>query len=323
MSKFELIRTEAANHSVQRMCRLLEVSRSGYYAYLERRAKPLPERQERLLAMIRATHAECQGAYGVRRIHRELVESGEQVSRKTVRRIMREHGIRAVQTPNFIKTTDSNHALGFAENLLKQDFCVDEPDRVWVGDITYVWTAEGWCYLAVLLDLFSRRVVGWAFDDHLRTELPLRALTRALEARSPAPGLIHHSDRGCQYAAHAYRKVLATWQASQSMSDAGNCYDNAVAESFFASLKKERLHHMAFATRTEAYDAIESYIDGFYNPTRRHSTLGYISPLQYEREGGAIAVSPRAGPSCSLTGPLRLKQRRRDRGPRASVAARA
>ena len=297
MSPFELIRTETANDtpsnkgtSVKRMCRLLEVSRSGYYDHLNRQAAPPPEREERLIAMIRAIHAECEGAYGVRRMHRELLEAGERVSRKRVRRLMRDNGIRSVQTPKFIKTTDSNHDLGYAPNLLNQQFGVDAPDRAWVGDITYVWTAEGWCYLAVLLDLYSRRVVGWALDDNLRTELPLRALQRALEARSPSSGLIHHSDRGSQYAAHAYRKVLAKWKASQSMSDAGNCYDNAVAESFFASLKKERLHHMAFATRTEAYDAIERYIDGFYNPARRHSALGYISPLQYEQEGAPIAA---------------------------------
>jgi putative transposase len=297
MSTFELIRTETANKmdsnketSVKRMCRLLEVSRSGYYDFLDRKTASPPEREERLLAMIRAIHAQYEGAYGVRRMHRELVEAGEKVSRKRVRRIMRENGIRSVHTPKFIKTTDSNHDLGYSPNLLNQDFGVDAPDRVWVGDITYVWTAEGWCYLAVLLDLYSRRVVGWALDDNLRTELPLRALQRALEARSPSSGLIHHSDRGSQYAAHAYRKVLAKWKASQSMSGAGNCYDNAVAESFFASLKKERLHHMAFATRTEAYDAIARYIDGFYNPARRHSALGNTSPLQYEREGVAMAA---------------------------------
>jgi putative transposase len=291
MSPFELIRTEAADHSIQRMCRLLGVSRSGYYDYLSRREQPpVTPRLDRLVALIRAIHAACEGAYGVRRMHRELLDAGENVSRKLVRRLMREHGIRSVHTRRFRKTTDSNHDLGFAPNLLEQDFAVQMPDRVWVGDITYVWTAEGWTYLAVLLDLYSRRVVGWAMDDSLHTELPLRALQRALGARSPAPGLIHHSDRGSQYAAHGYRKLLAHWQVSQSMSGAGNCYDNAVAESFFASLKKERLHHMVFATRTEAYDAVERYIDGFYNPVRRHSLLGYVSPLRYELQDGAVAA---------------------------------
>jgi putative transposase len=292
VSEFELIRTEAANEgaSVKRMCRLLEVSRSGYYDHVARRTAPPPSREERLVARIRSIHAAAEGAYGVRRIHRELLEAGEKLSRNLVRRLMRDNGIRSVQTPKFTKTTDSNHDLGFTPNLLNQDIETTAPDRVWVGDITYVWTAEGWCYLAVILDLYSRRVVGWALDDNLRTELPLRALQRALAARSPSAGLIHHTDRGSQYAAQAYRKVLATWQVSQSMSDAGNCYDNAVAESFFASLKKERLHHMAFATRTEAYDAIERYIDGFYNPSRRHSALGYVSPLQYEQQAAPIAA---------------------------------
>lgn len=292
MSEFELIRTEAANHtaSVKRMCRLLGVSRSGYYGHVARRLDPPPSQDDRLVARMRAIHAAYEGAYGVRRMHRELVEAGETVSRKRVRRLMRDNGIRAVQTPRFIKTTDSKHDLGYAPNLLRQDFTATAADRVWVGDITYIWTAEGWCYLAVLLDLYSRRVVGWAMDDNLRTDLPLRALQRALAARSPAPGLIHHTDRGSQYAARQYRKLLATWQVAQSMSDAGNCYDNAVAESFFASLKKERLHHAAFATRTEAYDAVESYIDGFYNPSRRHSALGYVSPLQYEREAVSMAA---------------------------------
>jgi putative transposase len=290
MSPFELIRTEAADHSIQRMCRLLGVSRSGYYDYLARREQPPVPRHDRLLALIRSIHSACQGAYGVRRMHRELLEAGQNVSRKLVRKLMREHGIRSVHPRPFRKTTDSNHALGFAPNLLGQDFAISAPDRIWVGDITYVWTAEGWAYLAVMLDLYSRRVVGWAMGDSLHAELPLRALQRALGARSPAPGLIHHSDRGSQYAAHEYRKLLAHWQASQSMSSTGNCYDNAVAESFFASLKKERLHHMVFATRTEAYDAVERYIDGFYNPTRRHSLLGYVSPLAYERHEGAVAA---------------------------------
>ena len=283
MSPFELIRAEAASSAIQRLCRLLEVSRSGYYDYLARREQPAAPRYDRLVALIRAIHAACEGAYGVRRMHPELLEAGENVSRKLVRKLMREHGIRSVHTPRLHKTTDSNHTLGFAPNLLSQDFTTTAPDRVWVGDITYIWTAEGWTYLAVLLDLYSRRVVGWAMADTLHTELPLRALQRALEARSPTPGLIHHSDRGSQYAAHEYRRLLAKWQVSQSMSSTGNCYDNAVAESLFASLKKERLHHMVFATRTEAYDAVQQYIDGFYNPTRRHSLLGYVSPMLYER----------------------------------------
>lgn len=171
-----------------------------------------------------------------------------------------------------------------APNLLKQDFAVDAPNRAWVGDITYVWAGEGWSYLAVLIDLFARRVVGWAFGDNRRTELPLNALKRALASRQPSAGLIRHFDRGSQYASREYRAVLHRHQLAQSMSRAGDCYDNAVAESFFASLKKERLHRRHFATRTEAYDTIANLIDGFYNPRRRHSTLGNISPMSFENQ---------------------------------------
>ena len=290
MSVFELIRTEAAHHPVKRLCRLLEVSRSGYYDHVARRAERPPPAQDRLVVMMRAIHATCEGAYGTRRMHRELLAAGERLGRRKVRQLMRENDIRAVQTPRKPRTTDSKHDLGFAPNLLEQDFATEAPDRVWVTDITYVCTATGWCYLAVVLDLYSRRVVGWAFDEHMRTELPLRALKRALQSRNPSPGLIHHSDRGSQYAAKDYRKMLTQWQLAPSMSGTGNCYDNAVAESFFASLKKERLNHMAFATKTEAFDAIAQYIDGFYNPTRRHSTLGYISPMEYERVNVPMAA---------------------------------
>ncbi len=290
MSVFDHIRAEAAEgSSVQRVCALLGVSRSGYYDHVARQALPTPSDEERLVTKMRAFQSAANGTYGKRRMHRELVADGEQVGRRRVGRLMREHGIVAVQTKLFHKTTDSNHKLGFAPNLLQQSFATHGADRVWVGDITYLWTGEGWCYLAVLLDLFSRRVVGWAIDEHMRADLPQRALERALQARCPQPGLIHHSDRGSQYAAHGYRKVLASWSVVQSMSDAGNCYDNAVAESFFASLKKECTSRTAFATRTEAYDAVARYIDGFYNPTRRHSTLGYVSPLRYEQQAALAA----------------------------------
>jgi transposase InsO family protein len=220
------------------MCALLGVSRSGYYDHLSRQGQPPPPDDERLVTKMRAFQSTANGTYGKRRMHRELAADGECVGRRRVRRLMREHGIVAVQTRLFHKTTDSNHKLGFAPNLLQQNFATEAADRVWVGDITYLWTGEGWCYLAVLLDLFSRRVVGWAFDEHMRADLQQRALSRALLSRSPQPGLIHHSDRGSQYAAHSYRMLLAAWSVAQSMSGAGNCYDNAVAESFFASLRR-------------------------------------------------------------------------------------
>ena len=279
MSPFEIILAEAAQFPVTVLCALLGVSTSGYYAFLARGRSMREATDLRLTTKIRAVHARTRGVYGSRRMAEEL---DEPVGRNHVARLMRENDLLARSPRRFRVTTDSKHSLPIAPNLLEQDFTADGPNRVWVGDITYVWTAEGWGYLASLLDLFGRRVVGWAFADHMRTELPLKALQRALEARSPAPGLIHHSDRGSQYASREYRQVLRDHQLACSMSRAGDCYDNAVAESFFASLKKECLSRVHFATLTEAYDAIAAYIDGFYNPVRRHSALGYLSPINYE-----------------------------------------
>jgi transposase InsO family protein len=279
MSSFEIIRAEAANFPVTVLCELLEVSKSGYYAHLGREESAKELMDLRVTTKVRAIHVRTHNVYGSRRMLHEL---DEPIGRNRLARLMRENGLQAQAPRRFRVTTDSGHALPVASNLLKQDFDVDEPNRVWVGDITYVWTAQGWCYLAVLLDLFSRRVVGWAFADHMRRELPLSALHRALQARQPAAGLVHHSDRGSQYASHDYRNTLLAHQVACSMSRAGDCYDNAVAESFFASLKKECLSRVHLATRTEAHDAIKAYIDGFYNPVRRHSGLGYMSPLDYE-----------------------------------------
>jgi putative transposase len=279
VSSFEVIRAEAANFPVTVLCELLEVSKSGYYAHLARTASARQQKDERVVTKVRAIHAQTRGVYGSRRMAHEL---DEPIGRNHLARLMRENGLLARSARRFRVTTDSAHTLPVASNLLEQDFDVAEPNRVWAGDITYVWTAQGWCYLAVLLDLFSRRVVGWAFADHMRRELPLKALQRALDARRPSAGLTHHSDRGSQYASHEYRNVLLAHQVACSMSRAGDCYDNAVAESFFASLKKECLSRVHFATRTEAFDAIQAYIDGFYNPVRRHSALGYLSPIDFE-----------------------------------------
>lgn len=290
MSDFELIRAEAGTTSVQRLCRLLGVSPSGYYAWREREPSKRESDELRLVTKIRAVHQETGKAYGSRRMTTELREDGESVGRRRIQKLMRRFGLQGKAPRRFRVTTDSNHSEPIAPNLLKQDFAADAPNRVWVGDITYVWTAEGWSYLAVLLDLHSRRVVGWAFGDNMRTELPLNALERALASRQPSAGLIHHSDRGSQYASREYRAVLRRHQAAQSMSRAGDCYDNAVAESFFASLKKERLHRRHFATRTEAYDTIADFIDGFYNPRRRHSTLGNMSPMNFENQSLAQAA---------------------------------
>lgn len=288
MNPFEIIRAEAAHFPVTLLCSLLGVSTSGYYAYLGRGRSGRQESDLRLTTKIRAIHAGTRSVYGSRRMTHEL---DEVVGRNRVARLMRENGLLARSPKRFRVTTDSDHDLPVAPNLLEQNFTTDAPNRVWVADITYVWTAQGWGYLAVLLDLFARRVVGWAFADHMRRELPLKALRRALQARQPAVGLIHHSDRGSQYASREYRHVLVDHQVACSMSRAGDCYDNAVAESFFASLKKECLSRVHLATYTEAYDAIAAYIDGFYNPLRRHSALGYVSPIDYENERGRVQAA--------------------------------
>lgn len=280
MSAFELIRAEAAEFPIARLCALLGVSTSGYYAYVGRPPSERTTTDERITTKLRALQCKTLGVYGSRRMRAELDES---VGRNRVARLMRQSGLLARAPRRFRVTTDSKHSLSLAENLLKQNFTTSEPNRVWVSDITYVWTAQGWSYLAAVVDLYARRVVGWAFADHMRRELALTALRRALNTRRPAPGLIHHSDRGSQYASNEYQAMLTDNEAVCSMSRAGDCYDNAVAESFFASLKKECIRRRHFATRTEAFDAITAYIDGFYNPIRRHSALNYQSPIDFER----------------------------------------
>jgi len=293
VSPFELIRSEAAKGpqqrklrpSVQRLCSLLSVSTSGYYDW-QARISEAPRRgfsvEERLLVKMRAVQEEVDWVYGSRRLCSELVASGEAVGRRRVRRMVRENGLYPIQKRRFRKTTDADHDLGYSPNLLEQEFTTNAPDEVWVSDMTYIWSGEGWCYLATVIDLYSRRVVGWAIADNMKAQLVVRALQRAIALRSPPPGLVVHTDRGSQYASAAYRKVLRNNKLRQSMSGTGSCYDNAVAESFFASLKKECVSRRTFATRTEAFDATRAYIESFYNGKRRHSTLGYVSPISYE-----------------------------------------
>jgi transposase InsO family protein len=228
--------------------------------------------------------------YGCPRIRRALRKRGHRVSKKRVARLMRSEGLAARPKKRFRVTTDSDHEHPVAPNLLERDFSAKAPDRVWVGDITYVWTREGWMYLAVLIDVFSRRIVGWAMRPYLTQELALEALSRALELRRPAPGLIHHTDRGCQYAAKAYRKALEVAGIEQSMSRRGNCLDNAMAESFFSTLEFELLMHHVFDARTEALWAVADYIENFYNRQRMHSALDYESPVEYE-ENKSVAIA--------------------------------
>jgi putative transposase len=266
------------------MCNALEVSRSGYYAWRNHKPSKRAQENAELSAKIVEVHEESRRSYGSPRVHAELVAQGFEVGRNRVARLMRENGIVGRRKPRFRRTTDSNHKLPVAENILEREFSVDEPDRVWVADITYVWTQESWLYLAVIIDLFSRRVVGWSMAEHLRTELVLKALRAALGSRLPSEaGLLFHSDRGCQYASKAYQKALDDNGIICSMSRRGNCWDNAVAESFFSTLKTELVHNMIFLTRDSARNAIAEWIQMFYNSKRRHSSLGYATPLEAEQ----------------------------------------
>lgn len=282
MSPYELVDSEKTAFPVGALCDAVGVSRSAYYAW--RCATPSARElaNERILAEIRAIHAEHEARYGSPRIVDELRERGHDVGKHRVARLMRENGIFGRIRRRFRHTTDSQHKLPVAPNLLEQNFTATAPNQAWVGDITYIWTAEGWSYLAVLIDLYSRRVVGWAMRKSLNRELALAALQQAITRRRPAPGLVHHTDRGSQYASQDYRDALSAHGARCSMSAAGNCYDNAVAESFFATIKKELVHGCAFETRSEAYDAISNYIENYYNAKRRHSAVGNESPVNFE-----------------------------------------
>lgn len=267
------------------LCEVLDVSRSGFYAYLPRHAKGSVDAEEvALLTRVKAIATETRHSYGSRRMAKQLQDEGFNVGRAKARRLMNKAGV-TVQRPRRRgpMTTDSRHSYEVAPNLLARQFDVTAPDQVWAGDITYIWTAEGWLYLSVLVDLYSRKVVGWAMNHHMETTLVQDALQMALGRRSPSAGLMHHSDRGSQYASHAYQAMLADHGIVCSMSEKGECLDNAVAERFFGSLKREWISHGYYATRQEARDDIIDYIEMFYNSRRKHSYLGYISPNTYEQ----------------------------------------
>ena len=278
-----MIMAERANYAVALMCRCLTVSCSGFYAWLKRPPSERAKRDSRLAEKIRVAHNKSRKTYGSPRIHHELVAGGEGVGHKRVERIMRENGIVARFPRRRCTTTVRDEADAVAENILNRKFTTTAPNKVWVGDITYIQTREGWLYLAVIIDLFSRRVVGWSMADHLRTELPLAALEMAIGNREFQGDLIHHSDRGCQYTSGAYQKVLRRSGITSSMSRAGNCHDNAVAESFNGTAKTELFFDLPIpATRAAARVAIEDYIELFYNRERRHSTIGFVSPAEFE-----------------------------------------
>jgi putative transposase len=267
---------------VAMMCGQLGVSRSGYYAWKQRPPSARKQKDEVLVEAIKEVHEESLGTYGSPRILDDLKERGFDVGRRRVARLMAENGITGTPPKPFKRTTDSKHNHAIADNVLNREFTADAPDKSWATDITYVRTWEGWMYLAVVIDLFSRRVVGWSMATHMRTELVMDALTMALGHRMPAASMVHHSDRGSQYASKDYRAALRDNGIVCSMSRKGNCWDNAVVESFFATLKKELIHRRPWATVRAARQAIVHYIEIFYNRKRKHSTLGYVSPAKFE-----------------------------------------
>ncbi len=279
---FERLHAQRANFPVAVMCRVLGVSRSGYYRWRKAKPSARAREDERLKPEVAAVHAESHNTYGSPRVHAELVERGFEVGRNRVARLMRQMGLSGTSPRRFRKTTDSKHNLGFAPDLVQREFNPTEPNRVWASDISYVWTDDGWAYLAVVLDLFSRKVVGWAVADHMRADLVLDALDRALATREHDDDLVHHSDRGGQYASGDFRDRLDAAGVGWSMGGTGCCYDNAVAESFFATLKKELVYRTAYRNLDAARASINAYINLFYNSRRRHSTLGYISPAAFE-----------------------------------------
>jgi putative transposase len=280
--RYGFIRDHSNEFHVENACRVLNVSSSGYYSWLGRYVSAREIDDARLIDKIRSIYESSDGVYGVRRVHRQLLMGGERCSVNTVARLMRRCGIKARRRRKYRVTTDSKHNFPVAANLLDREFYSACPNQVWVSDITYIWTLEGWLYLAAIIDLHSRMVVGWSMNERLDRGLVLDALSTAVGRRNPEPGLIHHSDRGSQYASNDYQKALRRHKMRCSMSRKGNCWDNAVAESFFSTLKTERVHHRLYRSRDEARRDIFEYVEVFYNRVRLHSTLGYLSPEKFE-----------------------------------------
>jgi putative transposase len=281
---FRFIEEHRQEWPVRLLCETLEVSPAGYYAWRGRGPSDRQRRRDALAVEVRAIHAEVRGRYGSPRVHAELNARGHGCCVNTVARLMRDEGIAARAARKFRPaTTDSGHGLPVAENLLGRQFDPGAPNESWVADITYVPTREGWLYLAAVEDLYSRMVVGWSMADHMESRLVVDALEMAVQRRLPSEGLLAHSDRGSQYASEHYQLLLAKHGITCSMSRKADCWDNAPMESFFASLKKELVHGADFATRAEARAAIFEYIEAFYNARRRHSSLGYVSPREYEQ----------------------------------------
>ena len=281
--KFSAIDEHREDYPLGLMCRALGVSPSGYHAWRTRSPSERDREEMRLVPIIEKIHLGSRQTYGSPRVHAVLSGLGEKCSQPRVERLMRKHGIRAKTKRKFKATTDSKHKLPVAPNVLNRDFQPEAPDQAWAGDITYLWTREGWLYLAVVIDLFSRKVIGWSMDKTMGKELAIEALRMAIRAREPSSGLLSHSDRGSQYASNDYQALLKKFDITCSMSRKGNCWDNGVVESFFGTLKQEHVFFCDYMTREEARRSVFEWIEGFYNQERLHSTLGYLTPAEYER----------------------------------------
>jgi transposase InsO family protein len=289
--KYAWVKNHCDSYDVNTLCRVLEISRSGYYRWLTATPSETACRGERIGEEAKRVFEENHGSVGYRKVQEQLAAEGVPCCPETVRKALTRQGLHATVAPRFVPTTtDSDHDLPVAENLLDRDFTATRPNAKWVSDITYVRTEEGWLYVAVVIDLFSRKVVGWAMADHMRVDLVLEAFNMAIAHRRPTAELLFHSDRGSQYAATAFRDRLAFLRVTQSMSRRGNCWDNATAESFFGRLKAEWVGRSRYRTRDEAKRSIYFYIEMFYNSKRRHATLGYLSPNQFEAQHLAQAA---------------------------------
>lgn len=285
--KYWFMDQHRSSHGVQRMCRVIGAARSGYYRWKRQPQSKRHKDNEKILMEIKESHKNSRRAYGSPRITKDLQTRGTKCSENRIARLMKIHGIVGKAKKKFKATTNSKHNLPVAPNLLNQDFVADKPNTVWVSDITYIPTLEGWLYLAVILDIYSRQVVGWAMSDRLTSDFVVKALYQAIGRRRPSLRCIFHSDRGVQYASSDFRDALRAYGFIQSMSRKGNCYDNAVAESFFHTLKTEHVYDYRYETRAEAMQSIFEYIEMFYNRQRRHSALGYRSPVSFELDAMA------------------------------------
>ena len=282
--RYAWIRQHQSDYPVQVMCRVLEVGASGYYDWRDRSPSARTQRHQQIAQAAARSYFESHRIYGYRKVHQDLQAEGVPCGEDTVRQVLRENGLYSRIRRKFVRTTDSNHSAPIADNILNRDFSAERPNKKWVADITYIATAEGWLYLAAVMDLFSRRIVGWSMSEFIDAALATSALKMAVEQRGPDAGLLHHSDRGVQYASGDYQDILKEGQIVGSMSRKGNCWDNAVMENFFGSLKNEWVRDQVFATRQAAKESLFNYIEVFYNRQRRHASLGYLSPAAYEEQ---------------------------------------